>query len=83
MLLECSFEESLYSFGIDVTLQRYWKEKKLRTLENFSTSVPLFLSDWLQPSEIQLIISIVIHSHCDNLRAKKVLSDKDINAEFN
>lgn len=59
------------------------KREEIENIRKLQYICSHFLSDWLLPSEIQLITPIVIHSHCDNLRAKKVLSDKDINAEFN
>lgn len=50
--------------------------RNLRCIRSF------FLSDCLLTLEIQLVIPLVIHSHCDDLRAKKISSD-GIDAEFN
>lgn len=54
----------------------------MENIRNRQYICSFFLSDCLLILEIQLVIPLVIHSHCDDLRAKKILSD-DIDAEFN
>lgn len=83
-LLAWHFLKTLYKFGIDVILQRGWKEQEgIENFRNLQYICSHFLSDLILPLEIWINIPLVIYSHRDNLREKKVLSDKDNNAEFN